>query len=78
MSSRRQNELRFTDWQELPGGGRLYQRRVPGRTGWSAIHYKEVDSSEVTVRFWQEIYDEAGHLREIHEKFPVDLGHRKV
>jgi hypothetical protein len=28
--------------------------------------------------FWQEIYDQAGILVEVHQKFPVDEGHRKV
>jgi len=37
-----------------------------------------VDSREATLGFWQEIYDEQGKLREIHEKFPVDKGHQKL
>jgi hypothetical protein len=32
----------------------------------------------MTRRFWQEIYDERGRLVEVHEKFPVDKGHRKA
>jgi len=39
---------------------------------------KEVDISEETVKFWQEIYDNHGTLVEIHEKYPMDKGHRKV
>jgi hypothetical protein len=78
MSSRRQNELRFLYWDDLPGGGRLYRLPVPGRLGWSAVYFKEVDIDEQTLRFWQEIYDETGRLIEVHEKFPVDKGHRKV
>jgi hypothetical protein len=39
---------------------------------------KEVDREEITVRFCQEIYDEEGKLVELHEKYPVDKGHRKV
>jgi hypothetical protein len=27
--------------------------------------------------FAQEIYDSAGHLVAVHEKFPVDLGHKR-
>jgi hypothetical protein len=46
--------------------------------GWRARYLKEVDASETTVRFWQEIHDAAGKLAEIHEKFPVDKGHRKI
>jgi hypothetical protein len=39
---------------------------------------KEVDADEATVRFWQEIYDERGQLVEVHEKYPLDSGHKKV
>ena len=39
---------------------------------------KEVDINELTVRFYQEVYDGNGRLREIHHKYPVDLGHRSV
>jgi hypothetical protein len=39
---------------------------------------KEVDSLEVTKRFWQEIYDGQGNLVEVHEKYPVDRGHQRV
>jgi hypothetical protein len=31
-----------------------------------------------TVRFAQEIYDQAGRLVGIHEKFPIDLGHKQL
>ena len=78
MSSRAQNETKFGSWKELTGGGRRYQREVPGRTGWSACYFKEVDDAETTLRFWQEIYDAAGSLVEVHEKYPVDKGHQKV
>ena len=78
MSTRAQNEKKFGSWDELPGGGRRYWLEVPGHLGWRARYLKEVDGSETTVRFWQEIYDAAGKLAEIHEKFPVDKGHRKV
>ena len=37
-----------------------------------------VDENEKTLEFSQEIYDSAGKLVEIHEKFPVDKGHRRV
>lgn len=39
---------------------------------------KEVDLNEVTVLFYQEVYNEIGELVEVHHKYPVDLGHRKV
>lgn len=78
MSTRKQNEKKFQRWEELPTGGRLYRIEVVGRRGWRACYFKEVDADEVTVRFWQEIYDAHGKLVEIHEKYPVDTGHRKA
>jgi hypothetical protein len=78
VSGRRQNELRFSEWRDLPDGGRVYSRRIRGRSAWEAVYRKEVDRDENTLRFWQEIFDELGHLREVHEKFPVDRGHQRV
>lgn len=78
MGTRRQNERKFGDWLDLPGGGRRYWLAVRGRQGWMAHYYKEVDAAERTIRFWQEIHDADGRLVERHEKFPVDKGHRKV
>jgi len=78
VSSRRQNEKKFGSWNELPGGKRIYFRKIPGRTGGSAHYCKEVDAAENTVRFWQEIYDRAGKLVACHEKFPLDTGHQEV
>jgi hypothetical protein len=78
MSTRSRNEQKFGQWDELPGGGRRYRLDVPGRFGWLGRYLKEVDANEMTVRFWQEIYDDTGKLVETHEKFPVDKGHRKV
>lgn len=78
MSTRLQNERKFGQWDELAGGGRRYRLDVPGRSGWLARYFKEVDANEMTVRFWQEIYDDTGKLVESHEKFPVDKGHKKV
>lgn len=46
--------------------------------GWNARYVKEVDADEITVRFYQEIYDAAGTLVEIHDKYPIDDGHQKV
>ncbi len=42
----------------MPGGGRRYRLDVAGRQGWIARYFKEVDASETTLRFWQEIYNE--------------------
>ena len=78
MSTREQNERKFGRWEHLPGGGRRYILDVPGRFGWRARYLKDVDTNEATLRFWQEIYDSQGQLVEIHEKYPVDKGHRKV
>lgn len=77
MSSRKANEKRFKNWNVLTSG-RLYWRKVLGQLGWYAIYYKEVDDDENTLRFWQEIYDEADLLKEVHEKYPVDKGHQKI
>ncbi len=78
MSTRAQNEKKFGNWNDVPGGGRRYWRDVVGTMGWRARYLKEVDEQETTVRFWQEIHDEQGKLVEIHEKYPVDKGHQKV
>jgi hypothetical protein len=77
-SKRRENERKFSTWEELPEGGRRYFYEVQGRDGWKARYVKEVDAAETTVRFYQEIYDERGNLVEVHEKYPVDRGHRKL
>jgi hypothetical protein len=76
MATREQNERKFGQWRDLHDGGRCYWMDVVGRFGWRARYSKEVDANESTTRFWQEIYDQAGNLVEIHEKFPVDRGHR--
>jgi len=78
MSTRRQNEKKFGQWDALRSGGRRYWLDVPGRLGWRARHWKEVDAQENTLRFWQEVYDDHGALIEVHEKYPMDKGHQKV
>jgi hypothetical protein len=75
---RRHNEKKFGYWEELPGGGRRYWLEVIGRSGWKAKYVKEVDDEERTIRFYQEIYNDQGELIEIHEKYPIDKGHRKL
>jgi hypothetical protein len=62
----------------LPAGGRRYWYDVINRFGWPARYIKEVNAEERTTRFAQEVYDNTGHLTEVHEKYPADLGHRKV
>ncbi len=77
-SKRQQNERKFGTWRNLPNGGRLYSYEVQGRSGWRAVYVKEVDAQESTLKFYQEVYDGDGRLREVHHKYPVDLGHQQV
>jgi hypothetical protein len=77
MASRVQNERKFRHWEQLPNGRRRYVREFTGRAGGRARYIKEVDANENTTRFVQEIYDASGRLIAIHEKFPVDLGHKQ-
>jgi hypothetical protein len=78
LPTREQNERKFPNWIDLPDEGRRYWLDVAGRRGWRARYVKEVDADEQTVSFFQEIYNDRGELVEIHEKFPIDKGHRKV
>jgi hypothetical protein len=78
MASHAQNERKFKQWEELPGGGRRYFRDYVGRVGGRARYIKEVDADETTTRFAREIYDQPGRLVAVHEKFPVDLGHKRM
>jgi hypothetical protein len=45
-------------WLDNEQGGRIYYFEIDGKFGWKAKYIKEVDKDEVTIRFWQEIYDE--------------------
>ena len=78
MATRQQNEKAFLQWEELHGGGRIYFRKISGRSGGFARYCKEVDAKENTIRFWQEIYDWKDKLIARHEKFPLDSGHKNV
>lgn len=78
VDKRLENERKFKSWKTLPNGGRVYRLVVAGRRGWLAQYVKEVTAEEETVRFVQEIYDDQGVLVEIHEKYPVDTGHKKL
>jgi hypothetical protein len=75
---RKENEKKFRSWTELPDGGRRYFYEVPGKHDWFARYVKEVNSFEQTTKFYQGIYDQKGNLIEIHEKYPLDNGHKKV
>jgi hypothetical protein len=71
------NERKFSTWEENEFG-RLYWFEIMGKFGWKAKYLKQVDKNEVTIKFWQEIYDKLGNLVEIHEKYPIDKGHKKL
>lgn len=58
--------------------GRLYWFEIEGKFGWKARYLKQVDKDEVTLKFWQEIYNNFGILVEVHEKYPEDKGHIKL
>jgi hypothetical protein len=72
------NEKKFQHWEKLPHGGRRYFLEIQGKHGWEARYVKEMDRTEETIKFYQEIFDENGSLIEVHEKFPLDKGHRKL
>ena len=78
FNKRQENERKFSNWEELQDGSRVYWFEIEGRMDWKAKYLKRVDSNEVTLKFWQEIYDESGILVEVHEKYPVDKGHKKI
>ena len=73
MASREQNERKYKHWEELPNGGRRYIRQFIGRAGGRARYIKEVDETDNTIRFAQEVYDASGRLvaaaREISRRF---------
>jgi hypothetical protein len=76
-AKRRVNERKFGQWRDLPGGGRRYVYTVTGRRGWTARYVKDVDDQERTTRFYQEIINPQGNVVEVHDKFPLDSGHRR-
>ena len=78
MNARTQNEKKFRHWEELPEGGKTLLVGCGGTSRLRARYLKEVDTQEMTLRFWQEIYDDQGKLIEVHEKYPMDKGHQKV
>ncbi|MBU1754012.1 hypothetical protein KKG56_09230 [bacterium] len=73
---RNENEQKFGNWENLENGGRRYFYEVQGHYGWKARYIKEVDLLEKTIRFYQEIYNPKNELVEVHEKYPVDTGHK--
>ncbi len=75
---RLENEKKFINWYELDNGGRIYYYEVDGKYGWKARYVKEVNKVETTLKFYQEIYNQYDELVEIHEKYPIDKGHKEV
>jgi hypothetical protein len=79
MNKKRElNEKKYGNWEDLGNGKRKYWFELIGKDKGKAIYLKEVDENEDIIRFWQEIYDENNKLIEIHEKYPVDTGHKKL
>jgi hypothetical protein len=70
MNTRKQNEKKFINWEDLPDGGRQYWYEVSGRRDWKARYVKEVDKNEKPVRYYQKIYDASNKLIESHVRFP--------
>ncbi len=77
MSKREVNERKFGNWKSKSSGGLIYRYDVEGKKKNSARYIKEVDAEENTLRFYQEIYNMDGKLIGIHEKLPIDKGHKK-
>jgi hypothetical protein len=78
MATRSENERTYQNWIDDRDGNRKYWYDVEGKHGRKARYVKIVDSGERTLQFFQEIYDPSGELVEIHEKYPVDKGHRTI
>jgi hypothetical protein len=78
VATREENEKKFGHWVDNSDGTRTYWYEVVGKHGWRARYIKIVDQNETTLLFKQEVYDEHGNLQELHEKFPVDRGHKKI
>jgi hypothetical protein len=71
------NEKKFKSWKETENG-RVYILTIKGKLDWTAKYVKEVNFEETTISFKQEIYNDRNELIEIHEKFPIDKGHKKI
>lgn len=75
MATRKQNERRFGNWEELEDGNRRYWTDRKGAESGFQRMIKIVDSDENTIQVIQEIYNDDDVLIERHQKFPVDTGH---
>lgn len=54
---RKANETEYDLWTDNDKGGRIYYFEINGKLGWKAKYLKEMDKDEITIRFWQEIYE---------------------
>jgi len=72
------NEKEYPNWSDLNNGERLYWKDIEASdgSGKKARYEKTVDEEERTISFIQKIFDKLGNLLEIHEKFPIDKGHK--
>ncbi len=75
---RTKNEREFDHWEDESGGNRRYWFDIKGKSGAIARYIKTVNKDEITISFVQEIYNAAAELTELHEKYPVDKGHKKI
>jgi len=75
---RKDNERKFKDWTKDGKGGRIYKMKLSGKFGWYAIYEKNVGEDVNTILFIQNIYDENDTLGEVHHKYPVDTGYKKL
>ena len=78
LKKRLENEKEYNAWDELENGERIYYFEIVGKYGWKSKYLKHVDNNENTLRFWQKIFDENNILKEIHNKYPIDEGHKKL
>lgn len=78
VATRKSNERRFPQWDDLPNGGRRYYSVKTGKVKNYARYVKMVDANEVTISLVQEIYDDAGKLIAVHQKYPTDTGHQFI
>ena len=78
INKRKENERKFTHWEDKKDGTRKYWFEIKGKMKWKARYVKVVDENETTISFRQEIYNDKNILVEIHEKYPIDKGHKKI
>lgn len=78
MATRKQNEHEYPFWENLPDGGRRYWKVRRGKISGSQRITKIVDTNEMTLSLYQEVYNDDGKLTGLHHKYPKDLGHQDL